>query len=129
MKRSAFLLIAAILSFVFGAMMFFIPALAAKLLGIAATPETASVLRGMGGLIIGSGTINFLVRNFTDIPTLKAVLLTNIITHLLGLTADIWGILDGVLTVSNMLPVELTHIFVGAGSLIYLLRLKKASAI
>jgi len=60
MKRSAFLFIAAILSFVFGAMMFFIPALAAELLGIAVTPETASVLRGMGGLIIGRYLMVFL---------------------------------------------------------------------
>ncbi len=48
MKCSNFLLISAILSFVFGAMMFFIPALAAKLLGIWLTPQIASLLHGRG---------------------------------------------------------------------------------
>ncbi|MEO6837937.1 MAG: hypothetical protein ABI185_06090 [Ginsengibacter sp.] len=58
MKRSIFLLITAVGSFAFGAMMFFIPNFAASFLDIAITPQTISVLRGMGGLIIGSGAIN-----------------------------------------------------------------------
>lgn len=127
MKRSGFLLISAILSFVFGGMMFFVPAFAAKFLDIASTPQTVSVLRGMGGLIIGSGAINFLLRNQNDIAALKGLLLTNIITHLLGISADIWGVLDGALTTSKIAPVELTHLFVGIGSLICLLRLKTIS--
>lgn len=127
MKRSTFFLISAILSFVFGAMMFFLPAIAAKFLDIPLSDATASVLRGMGGLIIGSGTINFLVRNIHDNRTLKAVLLTNIITHLFGISADIWGVVDGALTTSKIAPVEITHLFIGIGSLIYLLRLKNIS--
>jgi hypothetical protein len=123
MKRSSFLLITAILSFAFGAMMFFVPGFAAGFLDIATTPQTISVLRGMGGLIIGSGAINYFLRNQNNTDINKSLLLTNIITHLLGLSADIWGILDGALTISKMVPVEITHIFVGIGSLIYFLQL------
>lgn len=123
MKLSIFLLTTAMLSFAFGAMMFFVPNFAAGFLDIATTPQTISVLRGMGGLIIGSGAINFFLRNQNNSEILKGLLVTNIITHLLGLSADIWGILDGALTVSKMAPVEITHLFVGIGSLIYLLRL------
>src|SRR3981189_538718 len=112
MKRSSFLLITAILSFAFGAMMFFVPGFAAGFLDIAATPQTISVLRGMGGLIIGSGAINYFLRNQNNTDINKSLLLTNIITHLLGLSADIWGILDGALTISKMVPVEITHVFV-----------------
>ncbi len=127
MKRSNFLLISAILSFVFGAMMFFVPVFAAKFLDIATTPQTISVLRGMGGLIIGSGAINFFLRDQTNISVLKGLLLTNIITHLLGIFADIWGVLDGALTTGKIAPVEITHLFIGIGSLLYLLRLKDIS--
>lgn len=123
MKRSTFLLTTAILSLAFGAMMFFVPKFAAGFLDIATTPQTISVLRGMGGLIIGSGAINYFLHNQDNLEILKGLLVTNIITHLLGLSADIWGILDGALTVSKMAPVEITHLFVGIGSLIYLLRL------
>ena len=124
MKRSTFLLISSILAFVFGIMMFFLPGLAAKFLGILSTPGAMSLLRGMGGLIIGSGAINFLLRNYQDTNALKALLIANIVTHLLGLSADILGVLDGVLTTLKIVPVEMTHLFVGAGSFICLLKLK-----
>ncbi|MEO5592724.1 MAG: hypothetical protein ABIR15_03945 [Chitinophagaceae bacterium] len=125
MKRSTFLLITAILSFAFGAMMFFVPNFAAGFLDIATTPQTISILRGMGGLIIGSGAINYFLRSQNNTAIIKGLLLTNIITHLLGLSADIWGIVDGALTIRKMAPVEITHLFAGIGSLIYLLRLNK----
>ena len=124
MKRSMFMLVVAILAFVFGAMMFFIPSSAAPSLGLEFTPYTSSLLRGMGGLIIGSGATNFLTRNNHDAATSKAVLLTNIVTHAFGLSADVWGILDGALTVAKMVPVEITHLFSGIGSLICLVRLR-----
>ncbi len=103
--------------------MFFVPNFAAAFLNIVTTPQTISVLRGMGGLIIGSGAINYLLRNQNNTNIIKSLLLTNIVTHVLGLSADVWGILDGALTMIKMAPVELTHLFVGIGSLIYLLNL------
>lgn len=124
MKRATFLFVAAILSFVFGVIMFFAPVTGAEMIGLSATLETQSVLRGLGGLIIGSGTINLLLRNQNDTSVLRSLLLTNIVTHLLGILADVWGVGDGVLRVSKIVPVEITHLFIGLGSLIYLLKLK-----
>jgi hypothetical protein len=69
-------------------------------------------------------SLNFLVRSSVDNDTLKAVLLTNIITHLLGLSADIWGLSDGVLTAIKMAPVEITHLFCGVGAFLYFVRLR-----
>ena len=123
MKRPTFLLITAILSFAFGAMMFFVPNFTAGFLAIAATPQTISVLRGMGGLIIGSGAINYFLRDQLQPDIVKSLLITNIVTHLLGLSADVWGIAEGVLKIAKMAPVEITHLFVASGSIIYLLRL------
>lgn len=54
-------------------------------------------------------------------------MLTNIITRLFGISADIWGVLDNVLAASKIAPVEITHLFVGVGSLYYLLKLKDNS--
>ena|SRR5450631_27616 len=124
MKRSVFLLITAVGSFAFGTMMFLNPDFAAEFLGIDITAQTISVLRGMGGLIIGSGAINYFLRNQTNIQFIQGLLLTNIITHLLGLSADIWGAADGALTIGKMAPVEITHLFVAIGSLYYYLKLK-----
>jgi hypothetical protein len=129
MKVSVFLTISAIGSFAFGAMMFLIPGFAAQLLGIAFTPQTGSLLQGMGGLIIGVSAMNFFVRNFTDHNVLRAILLTNIITNVLGLLTDVFGVTNGVLLISKMAPVELTHLFIGIGSQIYLLRLKRTQMV
>ena len=127
MKRSTFLLITAILSFAFGTMMFFAPAFAANFLALKTSPQTISVLRGLGGLIIGSGAINFFLHNQQNTDAIRGLLLANIITHLFGILADVWGAYDGALTIYKFAPVEITHMIVGVGSLIYLLQLKSNS--
>lgn len=104
--------------------MFFISGAAAESLGLTYTPQIGSVIKGLGGLIIGSGTINFLMKDITDIKSMRALLLTNIITHLLGISANILGLFDGALTFPKVIPVQITHLFVGIGSLVYLSKLK-----
>jgi hypothetical protein len=127
MKRSSFLFISAILTLVFGALMFFIPDLATQSLDMIQSPETGSALRGMGGLIIGSGTINLFLRDSENSDSLKALLLANIITHTLGLLANVWGIADGAISISKIAPFEI-NLFVGIGSFIYLLQLRRKKA-
>jgi uncharacterized membrane protein len=124
MKRSSFLFISAILTLVFGALLFFIPTLSTQSLDMIYSPETGSVLRSMGGLIIGSGTINLFLRDSDNHPSLKALLLANIITHTFGLLANVWGLADGAITICKIAPFEI-NLFVGIGSLIYLLQLKR----
>ena len=125
MKLKSFLTITSILSFVFGACMFFVPATALQSLGISSSLQTISVTRGMGGLIIGFASINFMLRNCNDNDVLKHLLLANIITHAFGLTADVWGFADGAVTLAKMAPVEITHLVIGVGSLVYLVRRKQ----
>ena len=104
--------------------MFLNPDFLAEFLSIDTSPQTIAVLRGMGGLIIGSGAINYFLRHQTNIQFIQGLLLANIITHLLGLSADIWGAVEGALTLSKMASVEITHLFVAIGSLFYYLKLK-----
>jgi hypothetical protein len=124
MKRSSFLFISAILTLVFGTLLFFIPTLSTQSLDMIYSPETGSVLRSMGGLIIGSGTINLFLRNSDNNHSLKALLLANIITHTFGLLANVWGLADGAITICKIAPFEI-NLFVGIGSVIYLLQLKR----
>lgn len=128
MKRSVFLLITALASFAFGALMFFVPTFAAEFLAMDTVPQTIAVLRGLGGLIIGSGAINFFLRNQTNTDVAGGLLAANVVTHALGLGADIWGFADGALSLTKFAPVEGTHLFVGIGSLVYLLRLNTTNA-
>ena len=119
MKRSQFLLVTALLSFMFGFLLFFGPAAPARMWGIPHDPLTVSLLRGLGGLIIGFGMINFLLRGQADARVYKAVLWTNIITNLFGLAADLLGVSAGTLNLTKMAPVELTHAFIIIGSFFF----------
>ncbi len=75
--------------------------------------------RGLGGLIIGFGMINFLLRRQDDVRVYKTVLWTNIITNLFGLAADLLGVSAGALNLTKMAAVELTHAFIIVGSLFF----------
>jgi len=112
------------LAFIFGTLMFFLPRTAAMSIGLDYTPQVGSLLKGLGGLIIGSGTINFLLRNSADPGAVRALLLTNIVTQLFGISADLLGVLDETLTEIKILPVQILHLFVGIGSIVYLSKLK-----
>jgi hypothetical protein len=105
--------------------MFLIPVLSANFMGLNFNPESASLLRGMGALIIGTGMMNNLIYKSTNFELLKVVLITNIISHLLGISVDFLGVYQGVLSAIKFAPVEVTHLFVGIGSAIYLIMLKK----
>ena len=83
----------------------------------------------MGGLIIGVGTINFLLRRQTDVQTMRDLLLTNIITHVFGIAADLLAIGDAALKISNIIPVQITHLFIGIGSAIYLLKIGQHNSV
>ncbi len=125
MKRPIFLLITALASFVFGAVMFFSPASAASALGLEQAASTIAVLRGAAALIIGHGAINYYLRNHHNSEVMRGLLLTNIITHLFGLGADAWSISEGILLIEEMAVVELTHLFIAIGSIYYLVQARK----
>ncbi|KAF2508764.1 hypothetical protein EYY60_16725 [Flavobacterium zhairuonense] len=124
MKRSLFFAIAGVGSLGFGIVMYLFPEFISAIFGMKSSPETSSLYKGLAGLIIGSGVLNFLVKNEHDSAVLKKVLIANMVGHFFGITADIWGLLNGVLSFSGIAPVELVHLFVGLGSFIYYRKIK-----
>ena len=127
MKRSLFFIITAIIGVLFGALLFLAPAKGADGFGVEASPIVVALFRALGAMILGMGIMNFLVRNHPASPTLKAVLLTNIFSHGLTMIADISGVIAGTLQFSKIAVGQGTHIFIGIGSLIYLLKMEKTS--
>lgn len=119
MKRSLFFAIAGIGSLGFGVVMYLFPEFISAVFGMQSSTETSSLYKGLAGLIIGSGVLNFLVKDEHDSVVLKKVLIANMISHFFGITADIYGLFNGVLSVAGIAPVELVHLFVGIGSFIY----------
>jgi xanthosine utilization system XapX-like protein len=122
MTSTLFFRLAAIGSFFYGGILFFLAATGAALLGIDPAPASLALLHGLGGLIIGSATMNWLAGTMRDMSARRAVLIVNLVTHFFGLAADAWGIAARTLSVLKMAPVELTHLFIAIGSCIYLLK-------
>lgn len=124
MKRSTFLLIAAIITTLFGGMMLFLPIKAAESFGLTPNPESSLIFRWLGAIILSSAILNFLVRNHGDTDTLKAVFIFNIALHAITLIVDFVGIGEGILEVSKLVPGLVFHSFICIGSIVYLMRIK-----
>ena len=126
MKRSTFLLITAIIALIFGGMMLLVPDKASEGFGLVATPESNLLFRSLGGLILGSGVLNFLVRAHEDSKTLQAVLIFNVVFHAISMANDFLGAYQGILRFDKIIPGQSVHLFIGIGSIIYLMRMKGA---
>jgi uncharacterized membrane protein len=124
MKRSTFLLIAAIIAALFGSMMLFVPYKAAEGFGMDSTLQTQLLLRSLGGMVLCSGILNFLVRNQKDSQALKAILIFNVAFHTLSMLNDLYGVNLGILAFDKLIPGIVAHLFIGTGSLLYLLKIK-----
>lgn len=124
MKRSTFLLITSIVSLLFGAVMLFIPDKAAEGFGILSTREHLMFFRAMGEGILAMGVLNFLVRNDSDSNALKSILIFNALYHALGLINDFYSVSQEAITLTNVMPGIVVHLFIGVGSIFYLMKIK-----
>jgi|SRR5687767_10490567 len=125
MSRQLFLLIAALIPIVFGFVMMFFPdvMLSNSLTSEAALP-TRSVTQWVGFAVFSIGLITFLSRNDVGSVALKAVIIGNIVFHLLGLGFDIYHYMVGVMTLSGLVTGLIPHSLLTIGLIYYFIRLK-----
>jgi hypothetical protein len=104
MKRSSFLLIAAVIPLLFGLVMMVVPdAMLSNSLTSDANLQTHSVTQWVGFGVFTVGLINFLSRNDGGSPTLKAIMIGNIVFHTLGVFFDIYDYSIGVMKLAGIL--------------------------
>jgi len=127
MKRSIFLIIASIISVLFGCMMFFLPDMVAEGFGSTPTPFSNFLMREMGLLVLASGILNFLVRNDSDSMALKAIFIFNIVYHVTMIPIVLIGVSQEVFAIDKSFGGLAAHLSIGVGSLFYLLKIKTSS--
>jgi hypothetical protein len=127
MKRSVFMLIVAVLGFLFGLMLLLVPVKAGEGFGFAPSAQTDVLFRAMGGMIFSAGLLNLMVRSHPDSPTLAAVLWFNVATHGLSLIVDMMGVSAGTMELSRIAVSLITHVFVIIGSTMYLMLMRKSA--
>lgn len=118
-----FISIAAILAWLFGAMLLIVPADMFAPIGIAMTPMIATLAQAHGATLVGLGVVNWLARN-ADRQGLIAVLTGNLVVQVLSLAVVIRTMQLGAgLAVA---PGVVIHVVLGSLFAIFLVRVRKA---
>ncbi|HNR08781.1 MAG TPA: hypothetical protein PKM27_15790 [Saprospiraceae bacterium] len=124
MKRSIFFIITAVVAILFGGMMLLTPAMTSENFGLETTPESTLLFRSLGGMVLSLGLLNFLVRNEPDSKPLQAVLMVNMVSHIISMGNDFYGASQGILEFSKLAGGMVAHVFIVVGSAFYLLKMK-----
>ena len=118
-----FISIAAIMAWLFGAMLLILPAEMYAPTGIAMTPMIATLAQAHGATLVGLGVVNWLARN-ADRQGLIAVLTGNLVVQVLSLGVVIRTMQLGAgLAVA---PGVVIHVVLGSLFAIFLIRVGKA---
>ena len=123
MKRNHFLIISALIAWLFGLMMIFVPD---KALDTGSATNLAMQMFGVA--LFSIGIINFFSRNDPGSKALKAVMFGNIILHLAGEAFDIYDYSAGFIQLSNILASGIIHILLLAGFMYYFVKIPKNPA-
>jgi hypothetical protein len=118
-----FLAAAAILAWVFAAMLLLAPAAFYEPVGITLTPLLATVAQAHGATLFGLGVVNWLARN-ADRRGMLAVLTGNLVVQALslGVVVRTWSLNPD----AKALPGAMIHIVLGALCAYFLLRARRA---
>jgi hypothetical protein len=123
MKRKHFLVIAGILAVFFGVSMLASPQ--QMLTNMAKDAEEARrVLQWMGVTLLSIGVINFLARNDEGSPALRAILVGNIVLHVLGFGIDVYHQALGFVQTSGVIMGAAVHGLLTIGFVFYLMKLR-----
>jgi hypothetical protein len=118
-----FLALAAILAWLFGAMLLLVPAQFYAPAGIAMTPMSATVAQAHGATLVGLGLINWLARH-ADRQGLIAVLAGNLLAQVASLAIVLRTMVLGAGTA--VAPGVAIHVTLGALFAWFLVRVKSA---
>jgi hypothetical protein len=116
LTRKLFLTIAAIIALAVGSMAFLLPATVLASKGIVLNTGAEVWMREVGVLLIGLGILVLMVRNHADSPTLRAVLIANMLVQLGLLPIEITAYAQGVIPdITGIIPNSVVHVILAIG--------------
>ena len=123
MKRAHFLVLAGVVATFFGLSMIAAPDQLLKNMTTMPSESAERVLQWMGVTLLALGAINILSRNDAGSPALRAVLIGNIVLHVLGFGIDVWHHMVGFVNISGVITGGVVHLGLIAGFAFYLSKL------
>jgi hypothetical protein len=126
MKRSHFLLLAGALACLFSIMMMLAPDQMLANVSTITNEGARNVTRWLGANLFAIGVINILARNDAGSEALRAIMIGNIVLHLVAMTFDTIDYTNGIVKGSGVVMGAIVHIGLSLGFLYYL-RAKRPS--
>jgi len=122
MQRKTFLTLTSCIAVAIGTFVLVAPEVMIENVKSAVPSESANVMaRTVGILLITVGILDFLVRNHEDSPTLRAVLIANLVLQIGIMPIDPMAYASGVYkTLASWLPNSILHLMLAAGFVYYL---------
>lgn len=118
MKRSAFLLLSGLVALAVGAFALFAPAILLASKGVSSVGANVWA-QEVGAMLIAAGILAVMVRHHEDSPTLKAILVSNVVIQIGLFMIEALAYRDGIITLlSGIVPNLTLHVCL-AGGLIY----------
>jgi hypothetical protein len=130
MSRKTFLIITSFAALAIGLFALTSPGVLIESVKYAAPSETANVMaRTVGILLVTVGVLDFLVRNDGDSPTMRSILVANLILQLGIMPIDPSAYACGVFkTLGSFVPNTILHVFLAGGFAYYLIKMKREAA-
>jgi hypothetical protein len=124
MTRKTFLTVTALVALVVGGLALFGPDVLLEHVKNASPSAPANVMaRTAGVLLVAMGVLNLLVRGHGDSPTMRAILIANLVLQVLILPIDPLAYATGVFrTLGSFLPNTILHVGLAAGFAHFLAR-------
>jgi hypothetical protein len=128
MKRSIFLIISAVLGLFFGLHMLIAPGKMLENMVQVNSADLQHVLQWSGAMLVSIAVINFLSRNDTGSAALRAVVIGNIILHVVGFAVDAYDYSINFINSYGLISGAVVHVLLTIGFIYYLVKLPKAAA-
>jgi hypothetical protein len=127
MSRKSFLMLTSFVALAVGLFALGAPAVLLGTVKLAAPSSSANVMaRTVGVLLITVGVLDFLVRDHADSPTLRAILIANLLLQLLIVPIDPLAYVSGVFhTLGSFLPNTILHLVLAGGFAFYLAKMPR----
>lgn len=113
MRPKVALTIGAVLAFLFGLALTFVPEQMLASFGLASSPAGLVLSRDLGVALVAVGVINWMARNAQPGPALQAILWGNLLVQVFTVVLDSWHITSGQISQAGWAGVGL-HAVLGA---------------
>lgn len=128
MKRSTYLLLAGIIALSIGTFALFAPVTLLASKGVVSVAANVWI-QEVGALLIAIGMLAAMVRHHEDSPTLKAILISNVVIQIGLLSIEALAYHDGIITrLSGIVPNLILHICLASGLIYYIVKMPNFSS-